>query len=100
MANMSRTPLSRLTGMHDPDDLVRDRVSRHDLQKVESELEAVVASQLVETREVTQLKEVVQSLRDDLSTIKDHPERNAQRGNNGRQRKKIPPLLSVSVTKR
>lgn len=91
---MSRTPLSRLTGLNDPGDGVH-RVSRLDLQRVESELEAVVSCQQTETREVTQLKEEVSSLRNDLNAVKDRLESN-QRETRGRQRKKIPPVLSVS----
>ena len=63
MANM--TSAARLGSFNDP-----ERLCRSDLQRVETELEAVATSQQVESREVNRLKEAIKSIHNDLSVIK------------------------------
>lgn len=96
MANMT-TSTPRLAGVSDAESRLHT-VCRSDLQRVETELEAVATSQQVESREVCRLKEAIKSIHDDLSVIKEQLARNNQ-GNksSGRPKKKIPPILSVSV---
>ena len=75
-----------------------DGVCLVDLQRVETELEAVATTQQQETREVCRLKETIRSISEDLNSIKEQLARNNKRTKSGgRQRKKIPPVLSVSL---
>ena len=90
MANMTT---ARSLGSHvEMEEL--DTVCRVELQRVETELEAVVTSQQQEAREVSCLKETIRSLNEDLNSIKEQLARNSQ---SAKSRKKIPPILSVSV---
>ena len=90
MANMTAPP--RMAGLSDT-----ERLCRSDLQRVETELEAVVSSQRVESREVGRLKEAMKSIHEDLSVIKEQLARNdAVNRSSARRKKKIPPALSVS----
>ena len=92
MANMTTSTL-RLAGVSDA-----ERLCRSDLQRVETELEAVATSQQVE---VGRLKEAIKSIHDDLSTIREQLARNNEsRKSSGRPKKRIPPILSVcAITK-
>ena len=86
---------TQLTGASDVEGA--QAVYRSDLQRVETELDAVAVSQQVEAREVSRLKEAIKSLHDDLSSIKKQLASNQSSNSGGRPKKKIPPVLSVST---
>ena len=94
MANMM-VSIPRLPGASDVEGL--QAVCRSDLQRVETELDAMAASQQVKAREVSRLKEAIKSIHDDLSSIKEQLASNQNSKPGEQPKRKIPPILSVSA---